>query len=110
MKGPGRGSLEDRMREDIAICYHDRYLPWSRALTKKDDISLPLPDELDALMERAFETEKSMFGPIPPTTPKPILVGPELLKWVASKDTKRRVRKTMKPKPKPKPGDGGGGY
>lgn len=42
-----------------------------------------------ALMERAFETEKSMFGPIPPTTPKPILVGPELLKWVASKDTKK---------------------
>ena len=42
MKGPGRGSLEDRMREDIAICHHDRYLPWARALAEKDDISLPL--------------------------------------------------------------------
>ncbi len=41
-KGPGRGSVEDRMPEEIAIWHHDRYLPWVRALAKKDDISLPL--------------------------------------------------------------------
>ena len=41
-KGPGRGSPEDRMPEDIAIRHHDRYLPWTRALAEKDDISLPL--------------------------------------------------------------------
>ena len=46
MKGPGRGSLEDRMREDIAICHHDRYLPWARALAEKDDISLPLVNDV----------------------------------------------------------------
>ena len=41
-KGPGRGSSEDRMSEEIAVLHHDRYIPWARALAKKDDISLPL--------------------------------------------------------------------
>ena len=36
------------------------------------------PDELDALMERAFETEKWIGRQ---GLPKPILVGPEILKW-----------------------------
>lgn len=42
-------------------------------------------EEIDALMQRAFETEKRMFGLM--TKPKPILVGPELLKWITSKNT-----------------------
>ncbi len=41
-KGPGRGSPEDRMPEQLAIWRHDRYLPWKEALGKKDGISLPL--------------------------------------------------------------------
>ena len=41
-KGPGRGCSEDRMAEDIAIWHHDRYIPWARALAKKDNICLPL--------------------------------------------------------------------
>ena len=41
-KGSGRGFAEDRMSEEIAILHHDRYIPWTRALAKQDDISLPL--------------------------------------------------------------------
>ena len=41
-QSPKRGIIEDRMSEDIAMLRHDRYLPWSRALAEKDNVSLPL--------------------------------------------------------------------
>lgn len=41
-QSPRRGIIEDRMPEDIAMLRHDRYLPWSRALAGKDNVSLPL--------------------------------------------------------------------